>query len=105
MAKVIKNNIQLKERIKDFVLDDEILDKIVVLEGNEFARGAIGISEDYRVVYSYEKLVEALAREYEKEGILDPEIEAMEWLNYNTLRSIPYMNSEGLLAPIIIHSI
>ena len=93
------NNLELKEKLKEYVLDEEILDKIVVLEGEEYADGVIGITEDYRVVYSYEKLVESLARVYGTEE------DAIEWLEYNTLRSIPYMESQGLLAPVIIYEI
>ena len=99
------NNLELKEKIKEYVLDEEILDKIVVLEGDEYADGVIGITEDYRLVYSYEKLVESLMKTYDSEDESIKWLEAVEWLNYNTLRSIPYMESQGLLAPVIIHDI
>ena len=99
------DNIELKEKIKDYILDKEILDKIVVLEGDEYADGVIGITEDYRLVYSYEKLVESLMKTYDSEDGSIKWLEAVEWLNYNTLRSIPYMESQGLLAPVIIHEL
>ena len=78
------NNIKLKEMVGDYVLDEEELDKIVVLEGDEFADGAIGITDDNRLVYSYDRLVESLAKEYGSEE------SARDWLDYNTIRSIPY---------------
>ena len=93
------NNLELKEKLKEYVLDEEILDKIVVLEGDEYADGAIGITEDNRVAYSYSKLVESLARVYGTEE------DAIEWLDFNTLRSIPYIESQGLLAPVIVYEI
>ena len=93
------NNLELKEKLKEYVLDEEILDKIVVLEGDEYADGAIGITEDNRVAYSYSNLVESLARVYGTEE------DAIEWLDFNTLRSIPYIESQGLLAPVIVYEI
>lgn len=91
-------NIELKERIAEMVMDDEELDRIIVLEGDEFADGAVGITDDARLVYSYEKLVESLAKEY------GTETDAIEWLEYNTLRSLPYMESMGNV-PIIIYEL
>ena len=91
------DNIVLKNMISDVVLDEEELDKIVVLEGDEFADGAIGITDDNRVVYGYERLVESLAKEYGSEE------SAREWIDYNTIRSIPYMESQGLNAPVIMY--
>lgn len=97
-------NKELKDLIYDQVQDEDELDKIVVLEGDEFADGAIGLTEDHRVVYSYDRLVKSLAKSYADDGnIEDPEISAIEWLDYNTLRSLPYMESQGLLAPVIIY--
>jgi hypothetical protein len=51
------------------------------------------------LVYKYDKMVECLAAEYDDSE--DPYIDAMEWVNYNTLRTLPYMDSKG--RPIIIY--
>lgn len=91
-------NIELKQKIADMVMDDDELDRIIVLEGDEFADGAVGLTEDNRLVYSYEKLVESLAKEY------GTETDAIEWLEYNTIRSLPYMTSYGNV-PIIMHEL
>ena len=91
-------NIELKEKIADMVMDDDELDRIIVLEGDEFADGAVGLTEDNQLVYSYEKLVESLAKEY------GTETDAIEWLEYNTIRSLPYMTSYGNV-PIIMHEL
>lgn len=37
-------NIELKEIISDMVFDEDELNKIIVLEGDEFADGAIGLT-------------------------------------------------------------
>ena len=96
-------NTELRELIRDKVCDEETLDNILLLEGDEFADGAIGITEDNRVVYSYSRLVESLSEAYNLEGSKEErELQASEWLNYNTLRAIPYMNKGGQLAPLVI---
>lgn len=55
----------------------------------------IGISDDNRAIYDYNKMIEWLI---EKEGFT--EIEATEWIEYNTIRSLPYMGDD---APIIMY--
>lgn len=93
-------NKELKDIISDMVGGDEdTLDQIVVLEGDEFADGFIGLSTDNAAVYSYEKLVTSLSTQNDDWE----ETDAIEWLEYNTLRAIPYIK-EGI-APIIIHEI
>ena len=57
----------------------------------------IGISQDNRAVYDYNKMVEWLV---ENESFT--EIEAMEWIDYNTIRALPYMGDK---APIIMYPI
>ncbi len=51
------------------------------------------------LVYSYYKMVECLAAEYEDSE--DPYLDAMEFIDYNTLRTLPYMSANG--RPIIIY--
>ena len=55
----------------------------------------IGVTEDGWAVYDYEKMIQWLM---DTEGWSCEE--AMEWIDYNTLRSLPYMG-EG--APIIMY--
>ena len=88
--------------------------------GEVYDKGILGISEDHRhVIYGYWKLVDALAQdfeeEYDKEDHSDCEgplsesckpdfvSDAMEWLDYNTIRSLPYQDQE--ICPIIIYEI
>ena len=91
----------------------EIDEHAIVLEPlDEFNGGLIGVTEDKKhLVYSYQKLVDSLAKSYmenhnkenkdEKLSIEDFIDEAAEWIDYNTLRSMPYMNKEYV--PIIIY--
>ena len=54
----------------------------------------IGVSHDGRAVYDYDLMVEWLV---EHEGF--PEEEAVEWIDYNTIRALPYMGNNG---PIVV---
>jgi hypothetical protein len=65
----------------------------VVFDNYAYDNSIIGISTDGRVVYSYEKMIEELVQD---EGM--SEIEAMEWINYNTVRALHYGGQDG---PII----
>ncbi len=55
----------------------------------------IGVSDDGRAIYDYEKMIEWLMDE---EDWSDEE--AVDWIEYNTLRALPYLG-EG--APIIMY--
>ena len=96
-------NNELKDILYNMVQDEDILDQMIILEGDEFADGAIGVTNDYHVVYSFERLVQSLSKAYREEGQSDEDAEwgAIDWLDYNTFRSLPYMEKDGL-APIII---
>lgn len=56
--------------------------------------GIVGIDVDGHIVYSYDKCVECMV----KQGMTDEE--AMEWIDYNTIRAIPYM---GENKPIMMY--
>ena len=55
----------------------------------------IGVSEDGRAIYDYEKMIEWLMKE---EGWTCEE--AVDWIEYNTIRALPYMGED---APIIMY--
>ena len=96
-------NNELKDILYNMVQDEDILNQMIILEGDEFADGVIGITNDYHVVYSYERLVQSLSKAYREEGQSDEDAEwgAIDWLDYNTIRSLPYMEKDGLV-PVII---
>lgn len=79
-----------------------------------FNKGIIGISEDHcHIIYGYWALVTALAEDYEKQwktknggGQEEPPDfynDAMEWIDYNTIRSLPYYSNEN--CPIVIYEL
>ena len=81
-----------EQRILDAGYED-----VVVFSGDSFDDALIGISEDNRAIYDYDLMVEWLMRE---DGMTSEE--AMEWIDYNTIRSPPYVGDK---APIIMFKI
>lgn len=90
----------------EFVEINDIEDGTVILEDwDTFKRGVVGISEDRRhIIYGYDALVKALSDSYKKTepDLSDEELNTMaiDWIEYNTIRSIPYMPTG--YEPIII---
>lgn len=90
------------------MIDNYIRDYIVA-EGHENAGvfncpsydGAIvGYTDDGAVVYDFELMVD----EYLSENHNCTRDEAIEFINYNTIRSIPYMK-DGMVPPIIMYPV
>lgn len=57
----------------------------IVLDNESYDNSIIGVSLDDRVIYSYEMMV----GEYMRDNNCT-EDEAMDWIDYNTIRAIPY---------------
>ena len=70
-------------------------ENLILFENPDFDDAIIGTSHNGRVVYDFDKMVECLA----KEENMTVE-EAMDFICYNTIRSIPYMGSD---APIVLY--
>lgn len=69
-------------------------DGAIVFENPDYDDAIIGTSHDDRVVYSFNKMVECLMKE---DGMTEEE--AIEFIEYNTIRAIPYF---GPNAPIVL---
>ena len=67
---------------------------VVYLTNYSYDDALICISNDNRAVYDYNKMVEWLVK---TEGFTEEE--AMEWIDYNTIRALTYAGSK---APIIM---
>ena len=90
--KELKTEDDVKELIADYEYDD-----VIIFSNPDYASAFIGISEDNRAVYDYNKMIEFLMN---KDKMTD--IEAIEFIEYNTIRSLPYF---GENTPIIVHSL
>ena len=82
----------VEERLLDAGYED-----VIILKNYSYDDALIGVSEDNRAIYSYVKMIDWLV---EKEGLT--ELEAMEWIDYNTIRALPYM---GNRAPIVMFEV
>lgn len=79
-----------EERILDAGYED-------VLIMPDYDAALIGVTTDNRAVYDYYKMVECLIG---NDGFTWDE--AVEWIDYNTIRALPYA---GESAPIIIYRV
>lgn len=87
----LKTENDVKELIIDYGYDD-----VNIFSNPDYASAFIGISEDNRAVYDYDKMVKFLM---DKDGMTD--IEAIEFIEFNTIRALPYFEN----SPIIIHNL
>ena len=69
----------------------------IILDNSAFDNSIIGVTLDGRLIYDYDKMIEELI---EDDGMSFDE--AMEWIDYNTIRALPYAGSG---APIIIQRV
>lgn len=68
---------------------------VVILTDYSYDDALVGVTEDGRAVYDYDKMVDWLVKtqSFTKD-------EAIEWVEYNTIRALDYMGPE---APVIIY--
>lgn len=86
----LKTENDVRELIENFGYED-----IVIFSNPDYASAFIGVSEDNRAVYDFNKMVEYLI---EMDDMT--EIEAIDFIGYNTLRALPYFGDN---APIVIY--
>lgn len=73
---------------------DSIDEQIIVFDNPNFDNSILGISYDNRVIYDYQLMVQDLM----KQDNINEE-DAVDFIDYNTLRSLNYMNN----GPIILY--
>lgn len=74
-----------QEELREYLKDNGHEDSVVFVNP-DYASAVVGVTTDGNVVYDYRKMVEYLTGE---EGW--PEESAMEWIDYNTVRALPYI--------------
>ncbi len=82
---------QLKQLITDLGYED-----VRVFDDYDYADAFIGMSDDGRAVYSYDKMIEWLM--YKENWTYE---EAVEWIDYNTMRALPYYPD----GPIVVYDV
>lgn len=76
------------------LLCDAGYEESIVFEQPDYDSAILGVTEDGRVVYDYYKMIQDLM---DQDGMTRDE--AVEFLEYNTIRALPYAGEE---APIIM---
>ena len=91
-----------REEVLEFLEEEN--PEAAIFENPSFEKALIGYTENnlgnYVAVYDYNLMIESLSEEYSNESE-DPITDAIDWVEYNTMRSLPYM---GENAPIIIYA-
>lgn len=70
-------------------------DEVIVFDNFSYDTALLGVSHDGRAVYDYDLMVEWLCRE---EGFSLED--AIEWIDYNTIRALPYAGEQS---PIVLY--
>ena len=82
------------DQIKEIVMERSGREDIYVFDNYETA--FVGVTEEGLPVYDYEKMIEYLKQH---DGMTDEE--AIEWIDYNTIRAMPYYQP----GPVILYPI
>ena len=85
-----------QERIRGYIEEQDLDEPILLFESPNYETAFIGL--DYitgRAIYDYDKMIEYLITDYHLDHL-----EAIEFFEFNTARSLPYYND----APIILKS-
>ena len=91
MNKLMTEN-DVRRLIEDYDYED-----VVIFSNPDYASAFMGISEDNRAIYDFDKMVKYLV---DRDEMTD--IEAIEFIEYNTIRASPYVSEK---APIIMYSL
>ena len=86
------SNETAEQRLLDAGYED-----IIIFSGDSYDDALIGVSEDGRAIYDFDLMVEWLMNQDGME-----EEDAIEWIEYNTIRSLPYV---GEKAPIVMYRV
>jgi hypothetical protein len=92
-----------------YLVEKGFVDFVVLEPQNDFNKAIVGFDEKQnRLIYSYEKIIDVHTEMFIEKDETDPNDEmslhvaydnAVEWVDFNTLRAIPYM---GKYRPIIV---
>lgn len=81
-----------RERLFEYGYED-----VKYLVNESYDDALIGVSEDGRAIYDFGLMIEWLMNKYDWS-----EDESIEWIEYNTIRALPYFGED---APIIMYGL
>ena len=85
----------INNELRDFISEEH--EEAVIFNVPNYDNAIVGISEDGRVIYDYELMIKELTNDTAL-----TEDEAIQFLDYNTIRTLPYI--EEKVRPIILYS-
>ena len=74
---------------------DRLPEGALVFDNHAYDNSIIGVSLDGRVIYCFERMVEELMSDENWD-----ELDAIEWIEYNTIRALPYAGDK---APMVVY--
>ena len=77
------------------LIENEGYENVVILDNYSFDSALIGVTTENRAVYDYDKMISYLVTEHGFNVI-----DAIEWVEYNTIRAIGYAGED---APIVMY--
>lgn len=93
MVSLLLHKVGSMSRVEQLLLDNGY-EGVTFLENFDFDSALIGVTNDNRCCYDYNKMIQY---PIEKQGF--SEEEAIEWIDYNTIRALPYAGRD---APVIV---
>ena len=85
----------INNELRDFIAEEH--EESVVFNIPNYDNAIIGLSEDGRVIYDYDLMIKELTNDTAL-----TEDEAIQFLEYNTIRTLPYI--EEKVRPIILYN-
>ena len=79
----------------NYYMREQLPSDAIVFDNHAYDNSLIGVTFDDRAIYSFNRMVVELMTD---EGWTEEE--AIEWIEYNTIRALPYA---GEKAPIIVY--
>lgn len=91
--KSVMNKLKTKEDVENLI-EELGYEDVLIFSNPSYASAFLGISEDNRAIYDFDLMVEFLM---EEEGWSN--VEAIEFIEYNCIRTLPYYEK----SPIIMY--
>lgn len=87
-------NAETERQILSDAIEEMGYENVIIFDG--YYTAVVGISDDGRVVYDYDKMVEWLV---ERDHMTEDD--AVEWISYNAISALPYVDK----APVVMFRI
>ena len=84
----------INNEIRDFIAEEH--EEAVVFNVPSYDNAIVGLSDDGRIIYDYDLMIKELTNDTAL-----TEDEAIQYIDYNTLRTLPYIEEQ--VRPIILH--